>query len=71
LIAVVDGRHSLIKEVQAAPNDLSLYLIEAMRVLLDEPRFLDALPGYLLPDSASQSRIALLLSKLQELSNSK
>lgn len=71
LIAVVDGRHSLIKEVQAAPNDLRLYLIEAMRVLLDEPRFLDALPGYLLPDSASQSRIALLLSKLQELSNSK
>jgi hypothetical protein len=71
LVAVVDGRHSLIEEVQAAPNNLRIYLAEAMRALLDEPRFLDALPGYLLPDSASQSRIASLLSKFQKLSNSK
>jgi hypothetical protein len=45
LIAVVDGRHSLIKEVQAAPNDLRLYLIEAMRVLLDEPLFWTPCPA--------------------------
>ena len=33
------------------------------------PWFLDALPGYLLPDAASQSRIDIVLRRLEELAS--
>jgi hypothetical protein len=44
-----------------------LYITESVRLLLKEARFLDALPGYLPPDEASQSRIGQLLAKLRRL----
>jgi hypothetical protein len=37
--------------------------------LLTAPGFLDALPGYLLPDAASQSRIDIVLRRLEELAS--
>jgi hypothetical protein len=37
--------------------------------LLGTPVFLDALPGYLLPDAASQSRINIVLRRLEELAS--
>jgi predicted nucleotidyltransferase len=66
-IAVIDGRPLILDEVQASPRDLRLYLSDAVIKLLQEPRFLDALPGYLLPDAANQSRIGLLVGKLNAL----
>jgi hypothetical protein len=54
-VAVVDGRSSLAAEVETASTDLRMYVAEAVRALLVEPRFLDALPGFLLPDEASQA----------------
>jgi len=66
-MAVVDGRRSLISEVKSTSSELKMYIADSVRLLLNEPRFLDALPGYLLPDEASQGRIAQLLSKLREL----
>ena len=56
LITVVDGRTSLLDEVTASPVELQKYVGEALRALLAEPRFQDALPGYLLPDDANQAR---------------
>ena len=44
-----------------------MYMADSVRLLLNEPRFLDALPGYLLPDEASQARIGQLLIKLRRL----
>jgi hypothetical protein len=66
-MAVVDGRQSLIAEVKGASSELKMYIANSVRLLLNEPRFLDGLPGYLLPDEASQARIGQLLSKLREL----
>ena len=66
-IAVVDGRSSLIAEVESASSELKMYIADSVRLLLKEARFLDALPGYLLPDDASQARIGQLLSKLRAL----
>ncbi len=34
---------------------------------LETPDFLDALPGHLLPDAASQARLPVLLQRLREL----
>jgi predicted nucleotidyltransferase len=64
-VAVIDGREPILAEVSSSAPDLRSYLAEAMRELLSEDRFLDALPGYLLPDEGSQQRLGALLRKLK------
>ena len=64
-VAVVDGRDSIMDEIFAAPDDLRLYLAQTGLELLAESRFMDALPGYLLPDEAGQERLPGLLRKLR------
>lgn len=66
-IAVVDGRSTLIRELQDAAPKLRTYLTEEVKHLLTTSRFLDALPGFLPADTASQSRIGSLYQKLQGL----
>jgi hypothetical protein len=66
-ITVVDGRASLFEEINQASQELQAFIGDAVKLLLSEPRFLDALPGYLLPDEANQGRIAQLLGKLRAL----
>jgi len=68
-IAVIDGRPSLLQEVGAASADLRAFLAEAVRGLLSASRFLDALPGHLSSDAASQARIVSLRAKLEELTH--
>ena len=69
LIAVVDGRAALLDEAAAAPEDLRMFIGNAIRALVTELRIQDALPGHFLPDAASQSRIPLLLRRLEDLAN--
>ena len=57
VIAVIDGRPSLWSEVQKAPKDLKVYLAREIRELIEKQEFIDALPGYLMPDPASQARL--------------
>ena len=65
LIAVVDGRAELIKEIHARSDDVRIYVASEIAKLLATPPFLDALPGYLLPDQASQARVSTLLDRLK------
>lgn len=69
LISVVDGRPALVAEVQAEAANLRAYLRAEIKGLLATSGFLDALPGYLLPDPASQSRIHIVLRCLEELAS--
>ena len=69
IIAVVDGREELVSEIQTDFSELKSYLRKEIRSLLDTRRFVDALPGYLLPDATSQSRITLVLQRLRELAS--
>ena len=64
LIAVIDGRPELASEVRAACEDVRVYIASGIGRLLNTPTFVDALPGYLLPDHVSQARITLLLERL-------
>ena len=68
VLSVVDGRPILGKEVKASPDDLRAYLATAISTLLKESRFIDALPGHLLPDPASQARMDVVLRRLTDLS---
>lgn len=45
VIKLVDGREELVAEVAAAPEDLRSYLSSEIAVLLDQPRFDDAIEG--------------------------
>ncbi|HYL72931.1 MAG TPA: hypothetical protein VEU96_01945 [Bryobacteraceae bacterium] len=69
VITVVDGRASLLAEVRAEAADLQLYIRTEIGGLLAAAGFLNALPGYLLPDAASQARIAIVLERLKELAS--
>jgi predicted nucleotidyltransferase len=64
VIAVIDGRPSLWDEVLHAPKELRIYLAGETQKLLGRQEFMDALPGYLLPDPASQARLGNLLKIL-------
>ena len=66
VLAVIDGRPELLEEVRSSPDDLRAYLALEFATLLRTPRFLDAIAGHLLPDAASQSRIPILLRRIQE-----
>ncbi len=66
-LAVVDGRPELVAEIQAAEDTVRRYLATETRDLLARQEFLDALPGSLMPDAASQARLPLLLSRLGQI----
>jgi predicted nucleotidyltransferase len=68
IISVVDGRPTLVDELRTAPDDLKAHVAAEINKLLQEQRFIDALPGYILPDAISQERIGVLLRRLEDLS---
>ena len=65
LIFVIDGRSTIVEEVQTEAPLLREYLRTEIAGLLATPGFIDALPGYLLPDAASQARIGTVLRRLK------
>jgi hypothetical protein len=60
LVAIIDGRAELLQELEASPLDMVQYLACGMRDLIDDPLFVEALPGHLPGDSASQARLGLV-----------
>jgi hypothetical protein len=67
LLAVVDGREELAGEIQTAKIDVRSYLSKEIRQLVDTRGFLDALPGHLAPDPASQERITIVTARLRNI----
>ncbi len=68
-IAVIEGRKQLLRELAEAPTDLREYLREATGQLLENERFLDALPGYVPGDAISQRRISIIIEQLKNMAN--
>jgi len=62
-----NGRAELTEEVHGAAADLQEYLSREFGALLSSRDFLDALPGHLLPDAASQQRLGVVLKRMQQL----
>jgi hypothetical protein len=56
-----------VDDVRAQAEPLREYLRVRFRELLRTPAFVDALPGYLMPDAASQSRLDLVLRRMEAL----
>jgi hypothetical protein len=67
LLAVIDGREAILEEIARA-GEVRFYIAEQFLTLLETPAFVDALPGYLLPDAGSQNRLPILFNRLMEIS---
>lgn len=67
IIAIVDGRESLLDECKEAAPELKAYLQLKFTELMNNASFRQALSGHLSPDAASQSRLTLLEEKLNGL----
>jgi hypothetical protein len=69
LLSVIDGRPELFQEVEAAPSDARRYVATEVYKLLQVEEFVDALPGHLHPDSASQGRINTILNRMKQIAD--
>ena len=65
LLAVVDGRDSLLDECRQGPTALRAYLRERFTEFLARPAFVEALAGHLPGDAASQERLPDLEARLR------
>ncbi len=70
LVAVIDGRRELVQEIRGAGAEVRAYIAKTVQHLLKTPEFVDALPGYLLPDPASQGRAGILRERLRQIADS-
>lgn len=64
-IALLDGRLGIVADVQKADNEVRGYLAQSMSDLLASNDFLDALPGHLPGDAASQQRGAIIEERMR------
>lgn len=67
IVMVIDGRPELVEEVGAAAPEVRDYIAAALRTLLTDEDFLEALPAFLLPDAGSQARRSLVERRLRAL----
>jgi hypothetical protein len=67
LVSVLDGRPEIIGEIALSPHDVRTYITVEINKLLATAQFMDALPGYLLPDRASQARLPNLMVRLKNI----
>jgi len=65
VIAVVDGRESIVDEIQASPPEVQAFVAAAWREILETASVLALLEAHLAPDEASQARAGLVLSRIE------
>ena len=68
VVTVIDGRREIVTEALAANEDVRRYIGERFTTLLSNATFVDALPGLLMPDAASQARLPMVLDRLRRIS---
>lgn len=65
IVTVVDGRSEIVDDVAASDSEVRIYIAAEIRSLLENPDFIEALSGFLLPDPASQARRTLVEQRLK------
>ena len=71
LVVLVDGRAEIVDDVGASTPEIRGFLASECTKLLSSPAFLEALPGHLQGDEASQARAGLVLERLAQISISR
>ena len=68
IIAVFDGRATIVDEVLQSEIKLIQELSQRFKQLLENTQFIDAISAHLPTDEASQSRIPIIVEKMQQIS---
>lgn len=69
IIAVIDGRPELLNDIGRSDKGLKLELANSFRGFLESRGFVEAVPGHLPPDAASQARVSRVMKVLQEIAD--
>lgn len=69
IVTVVDGRPELSGDVRASTPSLRAYIANEIGALMRNEAFIEALPGHLPGDEASQERVALIRERLRGLTS--
>ena len=67
IITVIDGREELIEEVRKSSDELRIFISTTFKNFLQNDSFIESLSGHLLPDSASQARLPILVQRIENL----
>ena len=67
IITIVDGRAELVDEVASAAALLRDYIVMRISRFLQVPKFVEALPGHLPGDAASQARLPIVIDRLRQI----
>jgi hypothetical protein len=67
IVTLLDGRPTVVEEVSESSAVLRRYIGREVGKLLENPDFLNALPGHLAGDQISQARIPMILRNLRSL----
>jgi hypothetical protein len=67
IIYLINGRVEIIEDVKNSEPDLKDYITKSFQGFLDNEFFLEALPGHLLPDQASQGRRTIILERIKNI----
>jgi hypothetical protein len=70
LVAILDGRSEIVREVQNADDELKAFIAQRFLSWLQNTGFRDALPGLLPPDAASQARITSIIDRMEAIGHS-
>jgi predicted nucleotidyltransferase len=67
IISLINGRVEILEEIKNSEPDLKDYIIKSLKGFLGNEFFLEALPGHLLPDQASQGRRSIILARIKNI----
>ncbi len=67
IINFINGRVEILEDIQNSEQDLRAFIIKCFQGFLEDELFLEALPGHLLPDQASQGRRSIILERIKKI----
>ena len=67
IVAVLDGRPEIVEDVLNCEQKLRDYLQARLAALVEDNRFLEALPGHMPGDAGSQARVPIILQRMKAL----
>jgi predicted nucleotidyltransferase len=67
IINFINGRVEILEDIKNSESDLKDFIINSLQGFLADELFLEALPGHLLPDQASQGRRSIILERIKKI----
>ncbi len=67
IINFISGRVEILEDIKKSEPDLKDFIIKSLQGFLEGELFLEALPGHLLPDQASQGRRSIIMERIKKI----